>query len=645
MNESERVMRVDASQMMGQSSPKTGVVSGAAAADMKVGDTLRAEVVSCKNGVAALKTENGSMLRAKLDSGVTLSPGDKVLLEAVGKEDGILALSIRKDDSAVRQEDLQLMGQNGFVKGFEDKSLAPYAGKLSELKMPVTEEAVRMMRDTMTQNPGVSIEEAAFLASNKLSGDSALVKAALALINGGEKTDEMIARLLALLEDQETALQDRELSSQGLRDIASARSQIPDSGVASGDPRQAVVTGNKAPFTELLNLIKESLSGPSGLPAQGEALADSTAVVIIPQSNSNLQSRNVGNFVEISTNSFSTEQQPVIVEQNVILPGGGQATVPTDSGAVLPAEAAPYPVGANDSLPASQARSLQTEAAELLQSAAAIGTDATDTAVVSAGAPRPEGANTQIDETGKALAEILSQVPEFQNTPLPAIERFSNMLYRVAMDSADVSKGETEKLMLSIEKLFTRIGRGENNEGERLKLAREEVFARIALIEEEISRAAPPARAEMLEQMGRLTDHLRLMNNINQFVYMQMPVILNDEYKTAELYMFKKKGGKRADSENVNILLALDLEHMGRWEALLNFRKKDVSVQMEVRGENEKKHFSENTVLLHEMLAEAGFKLVNTDIKFSKKETTPVTALSTLDRLAGSKTGKIDFWI
>ena len=65
-------MRIDVSQIMGQSSPKAGVAAGATIAGMQVGDTVRAEVISCKNGVATMKTESGNVLRAKLDSDISL---------------------------------------------------------------------------------------------------------------------------------------------------------------------------------------------------------------------------------------------------------------------------------------------------------------------------------------------------------------------------------------------------------------------------------------------------------------------------------------------------------------------------------------------------------------------------------------------
>jgi hypothetical protein len=249
---------------------------------------------------------------------------------------------------------------------------------------------------------------------------------------------------------------------------------------------------------------------------------------------------------------------------------------------------------------------------------------------------------------GSVVAGLLSEIPEFKGTPPSALGRFSEMLLRVAgdvaLDNPEAVK-DTELLAAQLNKLFTRVGKDDADAGARLREAREELFARLSLIEEAISRAAGPARTEMLQQTQKLMDHVRLLNNIDQFVYMQLPVQLSENRRTAELYVFKKKGGKRADPDNVNILLAIDLENMGHWEALLNIKGKDVSINMEVPGEAEKEHFSAHTVMLHQMLSEDGFKLVSTSIKLSENETTPLTALSSLDRYTGGRQSAIDFMI
>jgi hypothetical protein len=253
------------------------------------------------------------------------------------------------------------------------------------------------------------------------------------------------------------------------------------------------------------------------------------------------------------------------------------------------------------------------------------------------------GAATHAQLAGRAIADALAGLPQFQNTPPSALQRFSDMLYRVASESADISAGDTSKLTALLEKLFTKVARSDENAGERLKAAKEELFARLTMLEEAISRAAPKARAEMLEQTQRLSDHVRLLNSIDQFVYMQLPVNTAAGNKSAEVYVFKRKGRGRIDPENVNILLAIDLENMGHWEGLVNIRKKDVSIRMQVPGEAQKAFFSENTVMLHELLSEAGFKLTGADINCATEETTPLTALVALERYT---TGRgIDFMI
>jgi len=356
----------------------------------------------------------------------------------------------------------------------------------------------------------------------------------------------------------------------------------------------------------------------------------STNVEIMQEFNQNVENILEFGAYEAKNSQFQTSH---IFEPRVMNPGFGADGRPAIAEGTLPG-----------TLPGAVA--LTPEGApplsDVLTPASLITPDNTDLASRSGGS---ESLNSEFSLLSSQLSALLSEIPEFKGTPPQALERFSGMLLRIAGESAEIPGGDIEKLQALLEKLFTSIAKGDTDAGARLREARAELYARLALIEETISRAAHPARAEMQGQAQRLTDHVRLLNNIEQFAYMQLPVQLGEERKTAELYLFKRKGNRKPDPENVNILLALDLEHMGHWESLMNIRKKDVSIRMEVRGEREKEHFSENTVMLHEMLAEAGFKLVNTGITYSEQETTPLTALSTLDKYTAGRSGSIDFWI
>jgi len=659
-------MRIDASNVLGQGGFKVNMSTGATNS-LKEGDVIRAEVVSAdKNGTVSLKMENGQSFSAKLGADVKLSPGDVALLEVTGKEKGQVSLSFAGVENA--DDDLSL-GKTNLVKDFTDKSLAPFANKLAQLNMPVTEESARMMRDIIAQNPKLSMDEAAFLASNKLTGDENLMKAALSALANGDKTDAMIARLMSLINEQTS--------------VAADGSKLPNT-VQTGNtaPGFTVNTANSAPLTDLITTIVKNFSGVFEAPGQATQNPSAVPQAIITQPNTNMQI-NAQNAQEIlqTVNSQGesasggqsaggvSQGEGTVIQQNAggVLQGEGTVVQQNTGGA--PQGEIPAAAGAGqqgDAASASGSATTQTSAlpgenaTQGTQSAANPAAQTAATPETAAAKPEtiinPETTTNQSSPASQSatqnttqpmssvVAQLLSDIPQFSGTPQSALHRFSEMLLRVAGESADIAKN-TENLAAQLDKLFTRISKDDTNAGARLRDAREELFTRLSLIEEAISRAAQPARAEMLVQTQKLMDHVRLLNSIEQFVYMQLPVQLSEEKKSADLYVFKRKGGKRADPDNVNILLAIDLEFMGHWEALLNIKNKEVSIQMEVPGEAEKEHFNANTVLLHNMLHDAGFKLVSTNIKFSEEETTPLTALSAFDRYTGGKQGIIDFKI
>ena len=615
-------MRIDASQVLGHGGVKIKLGTGAATDSLKEGDVVRAGVVSNdKNGFVTLKMENGQSFSAKLGADVKLSPGDTILLEVTGKDKGQVSLSFAGVENA--DDDLSL-GHKSLVAGFTDKSLAPYANKLAQLNMPVTEGSAQMMRELIAQNPGMSLDEAAFLASNKITGDESMMKAALAIIADGDKTDAMIARLLSLVNEQ-TSLTELNL---GVRnpDLGIDGSKLPNA-ISSGEnnPSFTVSTANTAPLTELLTTIIKSFSN---------------AQTIISQPNINMQTNGEHAQENLQPSVQQGQGDGSSAPQGAGSTLQGEPQIPV-TGAPIGVQTEAQPPTQGDGSPVSGTNP-ETAAANQTQENAA--QSASQTQAEQTAQPATTQSTPQPATMAGVVAQLLSDIPEFSGTPQTALHRFSEMLLRVAGENPEAANN-TEDLTAQLDKLFTKISKDDTDAGARLRGAREELYARLALIDEAISRAAQPARAEMLVQTQKLMDHVRLLNSIEQFVYMQLPVQLSEEKKTADLYVFKRKGGKRSDPDNVNILLAIDLEFMGHWEALLNIKNKEVSIQMEVQGEAEKEHFNANTVMLHNMLTDAGFKLVSTNIKFSEEETTPLTALSAFDRYTGGKQGIIDFKI
>jgi len=610
---------------------------------LKEGDKVEAEVLSSEKDIVLMKTDTGKTVRARLDGDAALLPGDKIQLEVTGENKGAVSLSIVRVVETAGEK----TGQPGSATEIADKNLTPYINKLIELNLPSREEIAQKMRELIVEYPEMKLEEAAFLVANRLTGDSNLMKSALALIAGGEKTDEFLARLLALLNIPDSSLP----VGLGSETRNPGPVTVGEQGQIAGNPESTVPSLVEKPTT-----VNESLLSNAALRISHSQPGSAPLTDWITQAGGTIEGEK-GGFVRVFSEHLP-DMKPIITQSDIILQSTNVENVEKNDeilqnsvqASVQPSQVQQKTTNPNHEFPAtvgddeSVGRIDSHGKGESLES-----TGGLTRTVAESQNPLPDVFTSRQfmnqPSAGKAIAQILSDIPELHGTPASAIERFSAMLLRVAGESAGVTSGDAGKLEELLDKLFTRIGKNDNDGGQRLQTAKEELFARLALIDEAISRAAPPARAQMLEQTHRLMDHVRVQNNIDQFVYMQLPVQFGEERKTAELYMFRKKGGKRSNPENVNILLALDLENMGHWEALVNFRNKDVSIQMEVPGEAEKNYFGENTVMLHEMLAEAGFKLINTDIKYSAEKTTPITAMSSFEKYKSNRKGAIDFFI
>ncbi|MCL2125431.1 MAG: hypothetical protein FWH33_05520 [Oscillospiraceae bacterium] len=686
-------MRIETPQAPEQGVIKIKAGTGTYVSSLNEGQRLRAEVLSRDKGTVVMKADGGQTFRARLEAGVALSPGDKVLLEVTGGDAKIISMAIREETSGMED-----MARAELVRDFDDKTLLPYASKLADMNMPVTEDAARTMKEITARNPEISLDEAAFIASNKLAGDESLVSAALSMLAEGDKTGEMLARLLALL--LQPPGDDGGTGAQGAVTEATGGS-MPEADAAAVfglDADEGSMAGS--PLTDWLALVESGETDAAEALLRGEPDQFSATNGIITQYDDIMQN--------VSTNNVEKYQDETALSGNIdnnaliagLADGDMAGGTMAEAGAISAENAfAGDAAGAINDTDIADAEQAIQNGADLADTAAAVDSatlagingnnsanalnenavavqedngagpmaaaarDAADAPAVGASAaaasaaaagPPAEMAAQADDESGaraapvaeanKAITGMIMQLDEFKGVPEQILERFSDMLLRISKDNAQFAGGENEKLADILEKMFVRMNKTDMSSGERIKNAKEELYARLALLEEEISRSSQPARTELAAQTQKLMDHARLMNNIEQFAYYQLPYQVLEERKTAELYIFKKKGSKRVDPDNVNILLALDLEHMGHWEGLINLRDKDVSIRMEVRGAQEKEFFSEKTVMLHEMLAEVGFKLTGTDITVSEVVTTPLNALSAMDRYA-RRAGSIDYMV
>lgn len=114
-------------------------------------------------------------------------------------------------------------------------------------------------------------------------------------------------------------------------------------------------------------------------------------------------------------------------------------------------------------------------------------------------------------------------------------------------------------------------------------------------------------RTVLADIKGNFDFQQNISNNVN---YIQIPLLINDNKTTAELYVFNnRKKGKHVNPENASILIALDLVNLGHIESLISVSKKTVSVNFKVERDELKKFISGNAEILKQALEARGYSL------------------------------------
>jgi DNA polymerase III delta prime subunit len=133
----------------------------------------------------------------------------------------------------------------------------------------------------------------------------------------------------------------------------------------------------------------------------------------------------------------------------------------------------------------------------------------------------------------------------------------------------------------------------------------------------------------LLQDTKNNVEFLRsINNNIN---YIQIPLQVNEQKTTADIYVYSgKKRSKAINPENATILVALELQQLGHLESMITVNRKQVDITFKVEKEDFKKVIGSAAGLLSQSLEARGYslkplKLINMSEKFSLVELEELT--------------------
>ncbi|HHW47107.1 MAG TPA: flagellar hook-length control protein FliK [Clostridiaceae bacterium] len=122
--------------------------------------------------------------------------------------------------------------------------------------------------------------------------------------------------------------------------------------------------------------------------------------------------------------------------------------------------------------------------------------------------------------------------------------------------------------------------------------------------------------------IDNIESSIKFLNELNNYyTYIHIPVKMWDENTTTELYVFKKKPGKKQiNPEDSVVYLSLDTNNLGRVDTLISLKKKNISLNFTIEKEEVISFFKDNYISLYNRLLEKGYKLVNVTYRQMKDD-------------------------
>ena len=242
------------------------------------------------------------------------------------------------------------------------------------------------------------------------------------------------------------------------------------------------------------------------------------------------------------------------------------------------------------------------------------------------------GSNPAVSETiagtiKEGTGAMLSSVPE--NNPYegsPSVSDKSMDLEMLFKNATGVGDKQGQQLAKTAERMFF-AGIDKPGDAKALKQAGEQLLNRLQIFKSHAQSNGYIATSTASE-IDKLVEGLRLLQDVERYHYMQMPVLTSGRPSTAELYVFsKKRGAKKHKPNSTTILLALDTENLGHIEALVNIRKSSISIRFSVSNEEIADFLVGRTAALYNMVSGSGYQLSGISFQMGAQPVTPLTAL------------------
>lgn len=598
------------------------------------GDIIRAKVLETSPDEVVLRLSDGTVLKAATVNDTGFRAGEMVTLSVKARTESQILLEIVtelspdiKSGSSKLQKLLEALGIE------PDKTNMELASELlkykTELRADDMARALELMKNSDVMDP----EKAAFITAKKIDLSRFDTEKLARFLDGEMKLGQMLDSLANAL--------DRMANIKSAENAAHARS---DTAAAS-----VVDISNGEEVSSHAGHISIALD-PS---LQNTGIAGNTAEDGVSGQNAEVSGKTG------SLDNTGLSEQKILSEQKVL---SGQENLSEKTG-----------ISANAAMPDSAVMNEAAESsAENGLSAAAAENDA-DTSgassVTSSGLTNMNGSLSNLSESSPHVSGNENATDE-SGLNDPGVTVFSGKSAALASLSIETRENDSssaeksgagtngkedaitaEKLKDSINEMFIRISRKLSADDISTGKMKEKLVKILTDAEVLVNspHAAIPNNAENAAgTVSLLGETVRMMDLLNSFniLYWQLPVNLGGDRGTAELYVMKRKQGrKRIDPNDTTIFLSLDTQNMGRVESLLDVKGNVISMDLRTESQSVSDFIRSNITGLYSGISECGYKLVNVNYSIISEPAVPTEQEKLLLSKAIHSHAKIDYRI
>ncbi|WP_028243800.1 flagellar hook-length control protein FliK [Pseudobutyrivibrio ruminis] len=561
---------------MSQSKSLTGSITDT----FKEGEVFEGSVNSVENGKVTIGLANGQTMTARLDSGVSITPGQSVFFE-VKSNDGNL-VQIRPVSLTGLEANPTLLKALDMANLAASERTINMVNSMMQNSMSISPENLAAMNRAMINNPGVDITTLVTMAKHEMALTPENVNMfqnyasdRAVLSNNFEVISDMLPELMA---SDELSVSDVISINNSIKEIF-----IADENVNVGVGQETV----------------------SAVNAEGQAVNPETQV------NPNQQS-------EVNTLSKDALQEDILITNDKLADGLSALNDPkvpnpaTQANNIEITNTLEENISVNTKTEANQQIINEKAVAEFETGANTLNNIASEKQVLSFNTllnnlpdfPKDNNlvfaengtlkADADVNQLFREISDYLNNHPDIPKETLNDIVK--NPLYRgllkniisnsFALEPKDVTKpGEISKLY-------------------------ERVLKQTEALERLVSSFNNKASDSIKNQTNEIKQNINFMNSANEmYNFVQIPLKMYNQNTDSMLYVRQNKKSSYEAGEEITAFLHFDMEYLGPTDVFISLKEANVGCKWNLASEQSMKLIEDNLDILTERLAKKGFNV------------------------------------